>query len=371
MPASRRNATRIPTAAVGRKNGRRDRPAVTSRAKVEMSTSIRPTRARTLLRCHSSGRNRQTQASSSPTSSTENSAQPASLATSQRAELSPNASICSTTSAVTGSPLRTIDWPWLIETLIGATSSAARAACLRRSAAGCTPSSATRSGQTISAASLRSASVEPAEDLPGSPDCGPRPAIGVAQLGRLELIEDPGALGTDRRPARQRQRQQRGPGVVGQTRAGVLEERQAIRLGCRRRRTRCRPGRPPDRARAPAAGRRRLPWPACSRTAARRRARGRLGGLRPSGSARVGDRARGEDVGRGDVADLERSTRLGTMSTAKIAVRARTRRPAASEEAGEVAAREGRPPIPGSARWASIGGQRLPAASTAARSAWP
>ncbi len=120
VPASSRRAARIPTAAVGTMYGIAARPAVTSRANVA-NTSINPTRVRTLFRCHSSGRKRQIQASTSPTRSVEKSAQPASLAKSHSAVLRPNAATASTVSAVIGSPLRTIAWPWVSETSTGGT----------------------------------------------------------------------------------------------------------------------------------------------------------------------------------------------------------------------------------------------------------
>ena len=166
VPASSRSATRIPTAAVGTMYGRLVRPAVSSSANEE-KTSSSPIRMSTFERCQSSGRKRHSQASRRPTRRTEKSAQPASLAKSQRAVVRPNASICSRAWAVIRSPLRTIAWFWLTATTVGEIASAARSRAASV-AAWSKPEFATSSGPTISAESLRSASFNPPRIRPAS-----------------------------------------------------------------------------------------------------------------------------------------------------------------------------------------------------------
>ena len=77
--ASSRIARSIPIAAVGRKYGRTERPAVTLRAIVAPATSS-PMSTSTLSRCQSPGRKRHSQPSRIPTSRTPRIAQPTKVA---------------------------------------------------------------------------------------------------------------------------------------------------------------------------------------------------------------------------------------------------------------------------------------------------
>ena len=154
-------------AAVGRKNWRIDRPAVTLRASVAPTTRS-PVRTRTLSRCQSVGRNRHSQPSSRTTIRTASRNQPKKLATSGLEVLSPSALIFSMASVVIRSPRRTtIFSPWRIETMTGWT--AARALAFSWSVSSwLNEELATTSGPISCAASARSLSSRPPAMSPAS-----------------------------------------------------------------------------------------------------------------------------------------------------------------------------------------------------------
>ena len=157
--ASSRIARSIAMAAVGRKNGRVGRPAVTLSASVAPTRSS-PIRISTLSRCHRPGRKRQIQASSIPTTRTASSAQPPKLVKSGNVSRRPRASIFSMSVAANGEPLRTMTSPWRIVTRTGWTSAAAAARAVVVSGR-LSDEFGTTSGSMSSAASIRSASSSP------------------------------------------------------------------------------------------------------------------------------------------------------------------------------------------------------------------
>ena len=159
IDASRRTATSIAIAAVGRKKGRVGRPAVILSA-IVAPRRRRPTRISTLLRCHSPGRKRQIQPSSMPTTRTASRSQPAKLVTSGAAWSRPSFSISSNWIALICSPLRTSTWVGRIVTRTGVTASAARSRAWAVSSA-LNDELGTTSGLISSAASIRSASSRP------------------------------------------------------------------------------------------------------------------------------------------------------------------------------------------------------------------
>ena len=208
-------------AAVGRKNWRIERPAVTLRASVAPTTRS-PVRTRTLSRCQSVGRNRHSQPSSRTTIRTAIRNQPTKLATSGLEVLRPSALIFSMASVVIRSPDDTIFSPWRIETMTGWTAARALAfSCVGQLLAERGVAHDERADQLRGERPLLV--VEAAGHEPGEPGPGLR-HVAVEQLGAQQRVEDPGGLGADHRPAAGIHRQEGRLRGVGQARDGHLEQ---------------------------------------------------------------------------------------------------------------------------------------------------